>query len=548
MPVIDGEYVESDDDLPPPATAPSAPSAPSAPPVSSATVTAATTTPSASTTAEPAATTATTKSSNTDTTVPKTTANAQSSSTKSSTSYSSNPNKQKRLKPTASSPRLEHLYSSHRIKQELMKKKRDEAVDPECTFAPKLITSRRSNKKRESDPTTTRRSSKGNSSRFDRLYQSHRITQDKIARKRQQSHNEECTFTPKTNSSRQRNTNKTANKNSLKKPVSRHDLLYDQAKNRQLRKEQARMSLGMEECTFSPKINSKQLKKERTALYDYEKIMHSKSEREFLKVERAVEGCTFSPDINRRSPVSTSPDNDVSDRLYRNAKERKARLEKMEKDQKEREDSLCSFKPAVNKTKRQGDNNTFERLYANAQEQRYAREIREQTIEFSFRPEINEKSRELARHSDDRSLHEYLYKEGLAKTLQRQSLGDYKTSLRHRLEDEEMEFCTFHPKRTQDFVEIQKAISRSNSPANVAKDDNEDDNTVNDEDDKIVAKDIKAAVEEEEEVVDETTDNNDVVMEDGDGVEDLMGSEAVMTRPAVSADTVDDEFDDDETF
>ena len=109
---------------------------------------------------------------------------------------------------------------------------------------------------------------------------------------------------------------------------------------------------------------------------------------------------------------------------------------------------------------------TFERLYQNAEEQRIARDVRESVgnNECTFQPEINERSRELARHSDDRSLHEYLYKEGLAKTLQRQSLGDYKTTLRHRMEDEEMEHCTFDPV-------IWKGKKKKSSKNNVIHDD-----------------------------------------------------------------------------
>ena len=144
-----------------------------------------------------------------------------------------------------------------------------------------------------------------------------------------------------------------------------------------------------------------------------------------------------------------SPDSlTVGERLYANAIERNLRKEKAEIDAKIKEESDCSFKPAVNKMlSPHAADDTFERLYQNAEEQRIARDVRESVgnNECTFQPEINERSRELARHSDDRSLHEYLYKEGLAKTLQRQSLGDYKTTLRHRMEDEEMEHCTFDP-------------------------------------------------------------------------------------------------------
>jgi hypothetical protein len=343
-----------------------------------------------------------------------------------------------------------------------MKKKREANLHPECTFSPKLNKPRRKKESNNGD-------SKSKSSRFDRLYQSHRLTQDKLLKKRIARHDEECTFTPKTNTSRRRNKKKPTTDPALTKngTQSRHDLLYHQARNSQLKKEVARQSLG-EECTFTPKLNTRALKEERHALYDYEAIIVAKNERASRKVESELEGCTFSPDINSRSKSgnaqSTSPDgDDVATRLYRNAQERKERLLKMEHDQKVKEELLCSFKPVVNKNKIQSANDTFERLYANAQEQRYAKEIREQTVEYSFKPEINDRSRELARHSDDRSLHDYLYKEGLAKTLQRQSLGDYKTTLRHRREDEEMEHCTFQPKNARDFEKERADSPTSNS-------------------------------------------------------------------------------------
>ena len=126
----------------------------------------------------------------------------------------------------------------------------------------------------------------------------------------------------------------------------------------------------------------------------------AKSEREYRKVERELEGCTFSPDINSRSrsPVGESPEN-PGERLYKQAEERRQRRLKAEIDAKLREEVACSFKPSVNEKRgggRRADgsgSDTFERLYSHAEEQRQAKEMREQSVEHTFQPEINERSR-----------------------------------------------------------------------------------------------------------------------------------------------------------
>ena len=413
MPVTeDGEYVESDDGSLPPPTSSLQPAAPPPGPVQTKKM-------------KPVPATTTTTNNRTN-----------NSSTRTTTTPSSSRARKKKNAIVASSPHLERLYSSHRLTQEKMKKKREQSADPECTFSPKL------NKPRRRKSSTGNKPPPKSGSRFDRLYKNHALTKAKIARKREEVHDEHCTFKPKTNKRRPKKQEKKLSQTK----GSRHDLLYKTAKVYEQRKQEARQSLGLEECTFSPQINSR-TPVERAPLYDYEDIIVAQSIREQQKVELELEGCTFSPEINERSrsPIG-SLDLDVGERLYANAVEREQRRLKAETDAKIREEEACSFKPVVNTMDRQSSDDTFERLYQHAEEQRIAREIREQNVEHTFQPEINERSRELARHSDDRSLHEYLYKEGLAKTLQRQSLGDYKTTLRHRIEDEEMAHCTFDPK------------------------------------------------------------------------------------------------------
>ena len=256
MPIVDGEFVESDDDecLPPPSSLPQGPPPPLPPPP---TTTPTVVRPPSNHSSSSTTTTSTTSS------VTSTTARRHNSSTSSKT--------KKRLTKPASSPRLESLYSSHKLQQEKIKKKRAEARDPECTFSPKLNKPR--TKKDRSNPGDTT----GGGSRFDRLYQSHQATQDKIARKRQEVHDEECTFKPKTNKRRPRSEKSSSSSSSSSSGTltsgtgSRHDLLYSNAKVYQQKKEVARQSLGLEECTFSPRINDRQPKL-RQPLYDYEEI------------------------------------------------------------------------------------------------------------------------------------------------------------------------------------------------------------------------------------------------------------------------------------
>ena len=328
MPTIDGEYVESDEDLmedslPPPALPP--PSLP--PPTSTPTPTPVVSKPIAKPTSK-----------STTTTKPP--------STKTKTTFTTSSNtRQKKSRPMASSPRLERLYSSHKLTQEKMKKKRQQAAaHPECTFSPKL------NKPRRKKNNGNNNNSSG-VNRFDRLYHGAAITKAKIAKKREQVHDEHCTFTPKTNRRRSGRTSSSSSNassaNSKKKGTTTSlerkatsERLYNTAKVYEQRKQEARQSLGMEECTFSPKLNPRQPKTERKELYDYEDIIVAQSMREQQKVENELEGCTFSPEINSRSrSMEGSPDSlTVGERLYANAIERNLRKEKAEIDAKIKEE------------------------------------------------------------------------------------------------------------------------------------------------------------------------------------------------------------------
>ena len=384
---------------------------------------------------------------------------ASSSSSPPNTTSSSGLVQPRRRATPAATPRLERLYSSHKLTQEKLKKKREDALraPPGCTFSPKIEASQRSQRRGQSGGSGSEKNksaSDSGGSRFNRLYATHQATQRKIEAMRQARQDEECTFKPKINKRRsKRSPTKSSSLGGLGASPgvgSRHDLLYATHSKYQAKKDAARATLGMEECTFSPKTNTSRQPKHRNKLYNRERIMQSMSEREARKRELEVEGCTFAPRINSRSEHRQGSDMDASERLYKQAEERRQRRLKAEIDAAHKEEEACSFKPQtssppLNRNASGGADSAFDRLYDNAQQRRESREAASQQQEFAFQPEINERSRELARHSDDRSLHEYLYKEGLAKTLQRQSMGDYRTTMRHRLEEEELEHCTFDP-------------------------------------------------------------------------------------------------------
>ena len=365
----------------------------------------------------------------------------------------------------ASMSRINQLYESHKKKQEKLNKRRElEKASPQgCTFQPKLEKrlSRSSDKFRVEKTKTKKKASGDRGNPFERLYAGHKATQEKIARARAAKLEEKCTFKPRINKPRKKKNSQGDSTRSLatqKTVGSRHDLLYQTASAYELKRQKSMQTLGMEECTFSPKTNShrRSAPKNRSPLYDGEAIRIAQDVRNQKRREQELKHCTFEPNINRRGAhMSTVADGTAAgERLYKNAESLRQKRMKASMDAAAKEEVECTFKPklstkkSIRKKASTSGETAFDRLYGNAQKQREAREAAMQraSLEYEFQPKINNKSRELARHSDDRSLHEYLYKEGLAKTLQRQSQGDYKTTMRHRLEEEELEKCTFDPK------------------------------------------------------------------------------------------------------
>ena len=373
--------------------------------------------------------------------------------------------------------RIEQLYASHAKTQEKRRKQRAlEAQSPKgCTFRPKLEKrlSRSSDKFRteaQNGKSNQKKGSPGKAgggegSRFERLYAGHKATQEKIARARAAKLDEKCTFKPRINKPRKKKTTggADASPRSLSAQQtggSRYDMLYQKASAYELKRQKSMQTLGMEECTFSPRINTQHraAPKNRSPLYDGEAIRMAQDLRDEKRRELELKNCTFEPNINRRGGdmPSTADGTAAGERLYKNAENLRQKRLKASLDAAAKEEVECTFKPKLAakkstssmKTDASGGETAFERLYSNAQKQREAREAAMQraSSQYEFQPKINGKSRELARHSDDRSLHEYLYREGLAKTLQRQSQGDYRTMMRHRLEEEELELCTFDPK------------------------------------------------------------------------------------------------------
>ncbi len=372
--------------------------------------------------------------------------------------------------------RINQLYASHAETQEKRRKQRAlEAQSPRgCTFQPKLEKrlSRSSDKFRteaQMSKLSKKKASRGKAdgaaaaeSRFERLYAGHKATQEKIARARAAKLDEKCTFKPRINKPRKKTSDSSSPRSlgSQKTGGSRYDMLYKTASAYELKRQKSMQTLGMEECTFSPRTNTRRraAPKNRSPLYDGEAIRMAQDLRDQKRRELELKNCTFEPNINRRggNQSTTADGTEVGERLYKNAENLRQKRLKASMDAAAKEEVECTFKPKLAtkrsmlnmKTSPSVGETAFERLYGNAQKQREAREAAMQraSSQYEFQPKINGKSRELARHSDDRSLHEYLYKEGLAKTLQRQSQGDYRTTMRHRLEEEELELCTFDPK------------------------------------------------------------------------------------------------------
>ena len=371
-----------------------------------------------------------------------------------SSSRSNKPIPPKSLRSAESSSRIDQLYESHKKTQEKLKKRRElEAASPKgCTFQPKL-------KKTQGKGSKGDKSAEG--SRFERLYADHKAKQEKFQKARQSKLEEKCTFKPKINKPRRKKKSPSGQQTLADQRTggSRHELLYKTASKYHMKKEKARETLGMEECTFSPKTNTRRrggAPKSRSPLYDGDAIRMAADIRNQKSREHELKECTFEPNINRRgrNSMTVVDTKAVGERLYQNAADLRKKRMKAVEDAAAKEEVECTFSPklaakssSISLVKSQGET-AFNRLYDNAQKQREAREAAQQraSFQYEFKPKINGRSRELARHSDDRSLHEYLYKEGLAKTLQRQSQGDYKTSVRHRLEEEELELCTFDPK------------------------------------------------------------------------------------------------------
>ncbi|GBG23928.1 Hypothetical Protein FCC1311_001472 [Hondaea fermentalgiana] len=239
-------------------------------------------------------------------------------------------------------------------------RKRQEAIQREATFSPKLISSK---KKRENRATTPGKS------RYDMLYADAASRQAQMHRRANEE--EACTFTPKTNWTRKaakagdaaasNGTPGSGARKSAPSPARRSETLYANAKALEAKRKslaENRLREEAKECSFKPQITARGKAKRANSpgptarmAQLYEEAKAKEARIAAAQARRELEGCTFQPNINSRrrsSGAGPTPSPDaVQERLSRYQKESERRREQLRKEHLEKEKEELTFQPNI---------------------------------------------------------------------------------------------------------------------------------------------------------------------------------------------------------
>ncbi|KAF0685655.1 Aste57867_22491 [Aphanomyces stellatus] len=235
------------------------------------------------------------------------------------------------------SPPKAPLYDAELMKQKRLEKetKKVELELAECTFKPQ---------------TKTKKS--GGKSFFDRLQESDKKKEERLEKLRKAKEEklvQETTFRPAINENK-----KLSPKQAAKDKVPFHERLFnkEQLQTQAVEREQKRMELEAQVCTFKPEIKDGPAGLERRGsifdrLYEEQKKkaeMLDLAEQEKLKKE--MEECTFKPQVivDPASILKELPQTPVWERL---ASDNKLVIEEREKLKEEMEQKECTFKPNI---------------------------------------------------------------------------------------------------------------------------------------------------------------------------------------------------------
>mmetsp|Transcript_10670 Transcript_10670/g.21008 ORF Transcript_10670/g.21008 Transcript_10670/m.21008 type:complete len:1055 (-) Transcript_10670:69-3233(-) len=313
------------------------------------------------------------------------------------------------------------LYERALAKRAEQDRKRQEAIQREASFSPKLVSSKKIRENRGTTP---------GKSRYEMLYADAATRQQQMQRRVSENTTPDgCTFTPKTTRYRRKSSVDAANKDGSAPTTSadgsvgdgampgtpgsvnesgardspgtarRSESLYANAKALQAKRKsllENRLREEVKECSFTPKITARAQAKRAaspgptarmTELYQEAKAKEARIQA--AKERRELEGCTFQPNINRRRSSSgaaaptPSPDA-VQERLARFQKDSERRREKLRQAQLEKEREELTFQPNIRtksrpSTPQRGPSQAaiHERLYSEATKQRKQREAAE---------------------------------------------------------------------------------------------------------------------------------------------------------------------------
>ena len=283
------------------------------------------------------------------------------------------------------SPKNSDRYEEAKVrKAKLEEARRTQQEKAQRTnFRPKSFTKRSPFKKDVADPVAA--------GTFERLYDDGRKIAKKLASEKKRLQKEQCTFVPKINTRRSRKSASPGVKTSTK---------------------QGSGALGTAAAAASTSENDGETEDDfSTRLYNRERIVQAKKDKEDMKEKLELEKCTFAPRVNKKTVGPKRVKGKVVDRLA-NAGQRSAEKLKEKREQLEREEKeICSFKPEINRKvpkfladklkrsrQRQEGIPFHERLYdAGKMQQIRAKRMQESAgNECTFRPKINALSNSIA--------------------------------------------------------------------------------------------------------------------------------------------------------
>eukprot|EP01138_Halocafeteria_seosinensis_P005690 gb/GECG01005817.1/.p1 GENE.gb/GECG01005817.1/~~gb/GECG01005817.1/.p1 ORF type:complete len:820 (+),score=142.47 gb/GECG01005817.1/:1-2460(+) len=230
-----------------------------------------------------------------------------------------------------------------------------------------------------------------------------------------------------------------------------HDHLYSEAKSQRERLEEKKKSYMMKECTFEPELTTKAWKK-RLSAPPAERLHTSGDENTSTK--KKVEDpqskeCTFRPKINRvkqkeKQGVRPPP---VHERLYSEHSKKTEEMLERKKSEEEKAMRECTFKPKLHPQPAGASHSVLDaytRLYEHAKEKQ-RRDSSSSVEAHPFKPMISPASKKTAprRSVGEESRWEQLYREGKLKVHTRNTDSPPKEDIT----DDDRVNCTFQPNK-----------------------------------------------------------------------------------------------------